>query len=57
MDTGKSSTKTMKFYHAYCTRLREYIKEKDEQMLTEITLHAKAITFGEGDDVVFGDKD
>ena len=56
MDTGKTSTKTMKFYHAYCTRLREYIKEKDDQMLTEITLTAKAITFGEGDDVVFGDK-
>ena len=55
VDTGKASTKTMKFYHAYCTRLREYIKEKDEQMLIEITLHAKTITFGQNDDVVFGD--
>jgi len=56
VETGKTSTKTMKFYHAYCTRLREYIKEKDEQMLIEITLHAKSITFGQGDEVIFGDK-
>jgi hypothetical protein len=56
VDTGKTSTKTMKFYHAYCTHLKEYIKEKDEQMLMEITLHAKKITFGEGDDVVFGEE-
>ena len=55
METGKTSTKTMKFYHAYCIRLREYIKEKNDQMLTEITLSAKVITFGEEDDVVFGD--
>ena len=56
MDAGKTSTKTMKFYHAYCTKLREYIKEKDTQMLTEITLLAKAISFGQGDDVIFGEK-
>jgi len=56
MDTGKTSTKTMKFYHAYCTRLREYIKEKEEQMLIEITLYAQSITFGENDDVTFGEK-
>ena len=56
VDTGKASTKTMKFYHAYCSRLREFIKEKDEQMLLEITLIAKSITFGQGDDVVFGEK-
>ncbi|MDR2971530.1 MAG: hypothetical protein LBU83_06340 [Bacteroidales bacterium] len=57
MHAGKPSTKTMRFYHAYCIHLKEYIKEQDEQMLIEVTIYAKKITFGEEDDVIFGDKD
>jgi len=56
VDMGDSSTKTMNFYHAYCIHLREYIKEKEVQMLIEVTLYAQKITFGESDDVIFGDE-
>ena len=57
INLGQQSTRVMNFYHAYCVRLRECIKEQDEQMLTEITLNARTISFGKEDEVVFGEED
>jgi hypothetical protein len=57
INLGKHTTRIMRFYHAYCVRLHEYIKEQDEQMLSEITLNASTITFGKEDVVVFGEED
>jgi hypothetical protein len=57
INLGKHSTRVMNFYHAYCVRLHEYIKEQDEQMFTEITLNARTISFGKEDEVIFGEED
>jgi len=55
INQGKFSTRVMRFYAAHCIRLREHIRAQDEQMLTEITLNVRAISFGKEDEVVFGD--
>jgi len=45
----KLSNRTLHFKRAYCIRLYEYFdREDDKQMLTEITISAAEISFGNG---------